>query len=72
MCLANPMSKIEQLRQSAGLTQRQLADAVNVTESTIRNWEHDRNGTVMVEKVYRLCKALNCSLEDLVAGESED
>ncbi|TVQ74332.1 MAG: XRE family transcriptional regulator [Oceanospirillales bacterium] len=63
------MNEIERLRQNAGLTQRQLADAVKVTESTIRNWEHGRNGTAMVKKVYRLCRALNCSLEDLMQAD---
>ena len=60
------MSRVAQLRKAAGLTQRQLADAVEVTESTIRNWENNRSGTDMFVAVARLCKTLNCSPDQLV------
>ncbi len=61
-----PVSKVAELRKAAGLTQRQLADAVSVTESTIRNWENNRSGVDMFVAIARLCKALNCQPEDLV------
>lgn len=54
------MSKVSELRKKAGLTQRQLADAVGVTESTIRNWENDRNGIDWFERIAKLCDALQC------------
>jgi transcriptional regulator with XRE-family HTH domain len=62
-----PVSKVAELRRQAGLTQRQLADEVGVTESTISNWEQGRNSLVWLERVARLCKVLNCTPEDLIA-----
>jgi putative transcriptional regulator len=61
-----PVSKVGELRKQANLTQRELADLVGVTESTIRNWENNRNGIEWLVRVARLCKALNCSPENLV------
>lgn len=60
------MSKIAALRKRLGLTQRQLADEVGVTESTISNWEQGRNSLIWLERVAKLCRALNCSPEELI------
>lgn len=65
-----PVSKIAQLREKAGLTQRQLADQVGVTESTIRNLERNRNGIEQIERVIKLCQALDCTAEDLIEYKS--
>lgn len=64
------MSKVAQLREKAGLTQRQLADLVGVTESTIRNLERNRNGVDQLERVIKLCHALKCNVEDLIEYRS--
>lgn len=61
-----PVSKVADLRRKNGLTQRQLADLVGVTESTIRNLENNRNGVDQIERVVKLCRALNCSPEELI------
>jgi DNA-binding XRE family transcriptional regulator len=45
------VSKVAELRGRAGLTQRQLADLVGVTESTIRNLERNRNGVDQIERL---------------------
>lgn len=60
------MSKVADLRKKNGLTQRQLADLVGVTESTIRNLENNRNGVDQIERVVKLCRALNCDAEELI------
>ena len=64
------------LRKAAGLTQRQLADAVSVTESTIRNWKSNRSGIEMFVAVARLCQALDCNPSELVEfvqlGETDE
>ncbi len=61
-----PISKIAELRDRAGLTQLELSQKVGVTENTIANWEKGRSGLDWIEKLIRLCRTLNCSLEDLV------
>ena len=66
------ISKIGDLRKQAGLTQRELAIAVGVTETTIANWERGRSGLDWIIKLLKLCQELNCSLEDLVIYEDEN
>ena len=61
-----PVSKVAELRKLVGLTQRQLADQVGVTESTISNWEQGRNSLVWLERVAKLCRALNCTPDQLI------
>ncbi len=50
---------IAKLREQKGLTQRQLADAVGVTETTIANWEKGRSGTDWFVRISKLCQALD-------------
>ncbi|MEP1079353.1 helix-turn-helix domain-containing protein [Leptolyngbya sp. PL-A3] len=64
------MSKVADLRKAQGLTQRQLADLVGVTESTIRNWENNRNGIEWLVRVANLCSALKCDPAALVEFKS--
>lgn len=64
------MSRVAELRKKAGLTQRELADLVGVTESTIRNLENNRNGVDQVERVVKLCEALSCEARDLIEYQS--
>lgn len=60
------MSKISELRQKSGLTQRELAYIVGVTETTIRNYEKGRSILEWIERIIRLCQALDCKPEDLI------
>ncbi|WP_017324823.1 helix-turn-helix domain-containing protein [Synechococcus sp. PCC 7336] len=59
------VSKVAELREARGLTQRQLADLVGVDPSTIRNWERDRGGVQSFVKLAKLCEALDCVPPDL-------
>ena len=59
--------KLRERRESLGLTRIQVAEACNVVQSTVINWETDRH----VPKLYpaqmkALCDLLNFTLEDLV------
>ena len=60
------MSRLAEVRRSKGLTQRQLADIVGVDSSTIRNWERDRAGGVAFARLAKICRALECSPDELV------
>jgi len=67
---AVPTSKIALLRERTGLTQRELAQIVGVTETTIANWERGRSGLEWIERFIKLCRALNCNLDDLIEEPS--
>lgn len=64
------MSKVAALRESKGLTQRQIAESIGVDVSTVRNWEKSRDGVKMFVRIARLCQLLECKPEDLF-GEEE-
>ncbi len=66
------MSKVAELRKSKALTQRQLADLIGVDPSTIRNWERDRGGVETFVKLAKLCKALDCTVDDLFEAKTID
>lgn len=69
------MSRVAELRKRLDLTQRQLADMVGVTETTVRNWENNRSGVDWFERIAKLCEALQCNPSELVTyqkiGEEE-
>ncbi|HEY9619409.1 MAG TPA: helix-turn-helix transcriptional regulator [Crinalium sp.] len=67
-----PTPKIGLLRERAGLTQRELAQIVGVTETTIANWERGRSGLDWIERFIKLCNALNCDLDDLIEYSTGD
>ncbi len=58
-------SRIAGLRQATGMTQAQLAAFVQVSTTTVQNWEADK-GLEQIERLQRLCAILNCQLDDLV------
>lgn len=60
------ISCIAGLREQANMTQRELADYVDVSESTIANWETGRRGLELFHRLIKLCRALKCTPEDLI------
>ncbi|RUT03638.1 hypothetical protein DSM106972_052770 [Dulcicalothrix desertica PCC 7102] len=56
---------IEALRRQKGLTQSQVAKALGIDVSTVRNWEKSRDGTKMFMRVADLCELFNCNPRDL-------
>jgi len=60
---------IEMLRRQKGLTQAQVAQALSVDVSTVRNWEKSREGKKMFERVAKLCNLLDCEPVDLYEEE---
>lgn len=60
------------LRINAGLTQRQVAEALGVTETTIRNWESGlREPKPTFSVTEKLMELYNCSIHDLVQAVEE-
>lgn len=59
-------SKLINLRKRLNLTQRQVAEALGVTDQTVSNWEQGRSEPKLTFKqVKALCNIFQCSLEDL-------
>ncbi len=63
--------KIKHLRTKANLTQKELAEKMNVTFQTISKWESDTNEPD-IESIRRLSNVLGCSIEYLFNQEDEE
>jgi putative transcriptional regulator len=58
--------KFMSLRESLGLTQRQIADTVGVTDQTVSNWERGVHvPRLTLRQTVKLCQITNRSVEDL-------
>jgi len=60
--------RLRELRLRAGLSQRQLAAAVDVQVHTVANWERARR-TFNIEMAVRLADALEVSLDELAGRQ---
>ena len=59
---------IAQCRKADGLTQRQLADGLGISDKTVSKWECG-NGLPEVSLMLPLCAALGITVNDLLSGE---
>ncbi len=64
------VSHVAQLRKQAGLTQKQLADLMDTTVTTVANWENGRTGLKEFERVAKLCQVLACRAQDLISEQA--
>lgn len=55
-------------RKNKGLTQKQLAEQINVSDKTISKWENG-NSVPDTEILLSLCSALDISINELLSGE---
>lgn len=72
MHYVKPVPRISQLRIEAGLTQFELAQLLDVTESTVANWESGRSATVWLDRFVKLCKIFDCTPDQLIEYVPED
>lgn len=65
---------LKQIRNIKGLTQRQLAEAVGITERTINTYENNvkalQNADYIV--VYKIAKALDVNTTDIFLGTDSE
>ena len=59
---------LSELRKEQGLTQKQLAEVLGVSDKTISKWECGR-GFPDVSMMSPLCEALHISINELVSGQ---
>jgi DNA-binding Xre family transcriptional regulator len=57
--------KIKNLRSDKGLTQRQIADAMGITETNYRKLENNNVKSISYETLEFLCKYFNCTPNDI-------
>lgn len=58
--------KLKKYRDALNVTQRQIADCLGVTVTTVQNWESGRHIPKMTpNQMKALCDLLNVTLEDL-------
>jgi transcriptional regulator with XRE-family HTH domain len=62
--------RLKQCREKAGLSQRDLADAISVTPQAIWNYEN-REGGISAEKIFPLADRLGVSVRWLAFGVDE-
>lgn len=60
--------KIRKLRNEAGLTQKELAEELNVTFQTVSKWESDVNEPD-ISNIKQLAKIFHCSVEFLFSDD---
>ena len=65
---ANPETRLKQLRQRAGFSQSELAEASGVPVRTIQQYEQRQKSInkAQAEYLMMLARALNCNAEDLI------
>jgi DNA-binding XRE family transcriptional regulator len=73
ICLTYTMEQIQKekltpmsLRKAAKLSQRQVAQALDVQTQTVGNWEKGKVPNLPPSKIKKLCEIFNCSLDDLI------
>lgn len=62
---------IQTMRKEQSLTQRDLAEKLNISDKTVSKWETG-NGLPEVSLMLPLCKLLNISVNELLSGEKLD
>ena len=63
--------KIRELRNKAGLTQKQLADKLYITYQAVSRWENE-DAEPSIDMLKRICVVLNCSIDDLFEMEKKE
>jgi len=58
-------SPLKRCRIAAGLTQKQLADAIGVPQQHISRWETGER-TPTAETLLKISKVLKCTMEELI------
>ena len=57
--------RIKKYREKAGMTQEELAEAINVTNGAISLYESDKRG-VSLDKLDAIIQALGCRFTDIL------
>ena len=64
------MHRIKELRIAAGLSQKEIAEKIGVTRSTISDWETKRSEPNVLQ-LTKVADLFNCSIDYLVGREND-
>lgn len=59
---------LTRIRKAAGLKSKDVAERLDVARSVVSGWENDRRGLPETPTLFKLAKALGCSIEELLSG----
>ena len=59
---------IQQMRKDAGMTQKELAERLQISDKTVSKWETGK-GVPDVESLNPLCQIFSISVNELLSGE---
>lgn len=59
---------LKKFRKQANLTQKQLAEKMNITRQAISNWENDKSQPD-IDSIVKLSEALGISVEEMIYGD---
>lgn len=62
------MNNIREIRKKRGITQKQLANALDVTESAVSHWEKGRRDPDL-ETLLKIGEVLDCSVDTLLGRD---
>lgn len=63
------MYRLEELRAKKRMSQRELAEATGIAQTTISRWETEGRG-MPIDKAVDIANALGCKVDDLVDRET--
>lgn len=65
---------LKQIRNVKGVTQKQLAEVVGITERTVNNYENNVNALQNADYIiiYRIAKALDVRVSDIFLGTDSE
>lgn len=58
---------IKEAREKSGMSQQTLADALNITQGAISQWEKG-DSTPRADKLVQLAQILGCTVDELLRG----
>jgi putative transcriptional regulator len=58
--------KLKEIRQNKGFSQNQLAESIGHTLHSVKRMEHGRFKSIPIATLDKLCKALDCSVSDIL------
>ena len=60
---------IKQVRKSKGITQKQLAEALDITPQAVSQFEKSDSDRFTVSTLQNIANALDCQVDDLIASD---